>query len=92
MHDRLLALASEIIQVGFQSDVVYLGLSNPQLSMLPSGRLGRDFHSYEAAASTFRAAYAAADVAAQSAQFASRWAGTGGSRPPEAAEVNAANS
>ena len=69
VYERLLALASEIIQVGFQSDVIHLGLSDAKLSLLPSGRLGRNFDSYEEASRIFMASYAAHDVARAGERF-----------------------
>lgn len=39
-YDTALAIASEIVNKGFLSDAIHVGLSNAQLMILPSGRLG----------------------------------------------------
>ena len=39
-YDSILALASEMVNKGFISDALHVGLSQAELSILPSGRLG----------------------------------------------------
>lgn len=39
-YDRLIALASQIVQLGLLSDALFYGLSSSDLAILPSGRLG----------------------------------------------------
>lgn len=39
-YDSILALASEMVNKGFISDAVHAGISQAELSILPSGRLG----------------------------------------------------
>jgi hypothetical protein len=39
-YDFLVALASEVVNKGFLSDAIHAGLSDADLSILPSGRLG----------------------------------------------------
>ncbi|RYE39986.1 MAG: hypothetical protein EOP24_42490 [Hyphomicrobiales bacterium] len=39
-YDLMLALASELINMGFLSDAIYGGISTATVSMLPSGRFG----------------------------------------------------
>lgn len=39
-YDRLIALASQIVELGFLSDAIRFGLSNERIFLLPSGRLG----------------------------------------------------
>ncbi|ORW84665.1 hypothetical protein AWB92_02055 [Mycobacterium sp. IEC1808] len=39
-YDLLMALASEVVNKGFLSDAIHVGLSHASLSILPSGRLG----------------------------------------------------
>lgn len=47
VYDRLQALASEIVNFGFESDLINFSLADLKLEMLPSGRLGTDREQYE---------------------------------------------
>ncbi len=58
VHDRLMSLASEIIRWGGLSDVIRYELSDPELAMLPNGRLGVGEHAYRAATEGFMEVYA----------------------------------
>ena len=53
-YDRLIALASRIVEFGFVSDAIRYGLSDEHLGLLPSGRLGFDrVDAYQVAYSKF---------------------------------------
>jgi hypothetical protein len=43
--DQMMALMNEVISYGFLSDAIYLGIDNPEIGLLPSGRIGtsKDF-------------------------------------------------
>jgi len=73
VDDCLLAIASEIISVGFQSDIVHFELCDSKLSILRSGRLGRNFDEYEAASRAYTADYTEADITGAAERFAARW-------------------
>lgn len=70
-YDMLLALASELVNKGFLSDAIHVGLSHASLSILPSGRLGiaRDSDRYTQALQSLMSSMADAtiDEAIQSA-------------------------
>jgi hypothetical protein len=63
IYEQLLALMDEIVQLGTLSDAIfYFGVSDPQLSILPSGRLGVEQEGYAHAISQFRSASAVRTV------------------------------
>lgn len=74
VYDRMVALANEIVQVGSQSDVIFFDLDpSASLSMLPSGRLGRQFSLFESANGAHIGMLAARDVEVAPERFARRW-------------------
>lgn len=73
-YDELIALASQIIQLGYLSDAIQYELSSTRLSVLPSGRLGisRDDPYHEAVtAYASRVAGSSLDIARS--VFARHW-------------------
>jgi hypothetical protein len=59
MYDRLVALAYEIANLGFLSDIIQYGLANIELSVLKSGRLGRDMATYKKVDREYRSLFVA---------------------------------
>jgi len=79
-YDRLLALASEIINWGMLSEFVYFHLIDGGLAILPSGRLGSDRTAFVAAQRRFMSNYLGGFVSESQRNFASHWDVPGGSR------------
>jgi hypothetical protein len=75
IYDEMIAIAQEIVQLGFLSDAIRHGLSTAELSILPSGRLGisRDEPYYKAIGSFSRLA-SGRFLEEASKYFASHWA------------------
>ena len=72
-YDRLLALASEICNLGMHSEFTYFDLIDMNLSILPSGRLGFDQAEYESARKSFMSKLSSTRVATAQRTFASHW-------------------
>ncbi len=45
--DELLAIMNEILNFGMQSDVIHFGMANPEMGLLPSGRIGTSKEFYD---------------------------------------------
>ncbi len=73
VYDRLLAIGSEIVNVGFQSDIVRFDLCEATVSILRSGRLGRNFDDSQAALKALMVDYTDAKVVEAEASFSERW-------------------
>lgn len=72
VYDTLLSIGAGIVNAGFESDIVASDLCDATISILPSGRLGRNFNDYESASKAFMADYADATVTTASEHFVSR--------------------
>lgn len=72
-HDRLVALASEIIRWGSLSDVIRYELSDPELALLPNGRIGVGEHTYRVATEAFVEVHAEEWLALATAAFPEYW-------------------
>ena len=91
-YDRLLALASEICNLGMHSEFTHFDLIDMDLSILPSGRLGFDKDAYESARKSFMSKLTVARVASSQRAFASHWnhaaeQGQGNNRQPSPESV-----
>jgi hypothetical protein len=73
VYDRLQALASQIINYGFESDIIHFGLADIKMSMLPSGRLGFERDQYVNAFEAYQPALARGDIARASRSFKGYW-------------------
>jgi hypothetical protein len=73
VYDRLQALASQIINYGFESDIIHFGLADIKMSMLPSGRLGFERDQYVNAFESYQPALARGDIARASRSFKGYW-------------------
>jgi hypothetical protein len=72
-NDQLRGLAYEIITFGMHSDSVYYELSDLQLSILPSGRLGVADDQYKSALEAHLGDYTTTQIATASRRFARSW-------------------
>jgi hypothetical protein len=73
VHDRLLALGVLCTEFGFDSDFVHYGLCDPDVAMLPSGRLGRDNRAFLTARDAFFGERADHHARAASRAFDRHW-------------------
>lgn len=73
VYDRLQALASQIINYGFESDIIHFGLADIKMSMLASGRLGFERDQYVNAFQAYQPALARGDIARVSRSFKGYW-------------------
>ncbi len=91
VHDRLVVIASEIVHWGRISDLIHYELSDSEISLLPSGRLGVGEHLYETALEQFLGAYTAAEVDRNSRRFGHYWhRAPSGLQPAEVLAIEAA--
>jgi hypothetical protein len=95
IRDQLMALALEIINWGMLSDSVHFGLTDAELSVLPSGRLGYDHEAVSRAQRAFMSSHFGGFISETQRTFASHWgtlpkAGTNAEPPPEADELDRA--
>ncbi len=93
-YDALLACASEVVQHGFLSDGIASGLSEAEISFLPSGRLGiqRDDR-YGQASKLFRDIQGRQRMHNAAAEFSRHWSGRNAGSPSniDLAQFNAAD-
>jgi hypothetical protein len=73
LYDRLLALSAMLISWGFNGDIVRLGLSDSDMSVLGSGRLGLGFHIFDQAVSDFRLERALGEIEHSELSFSRYW-------------------
>jgi hypothetical protein len=73
VYDRLLALAAEIVNRGFESDLIHHQLADLKLSALGSGRLGIDRDAYEQAWKAFQPIFATGEVSRATGAFSRYW-------------------
>ena len=72
-YDKLLALASEILNLGMLSDLIHFGLSDMEITTLPSRRLGFNRMEYETARQSFMTKLTGERIALSERQFTSHW-------------------
>jgi hypothetical protein len=85
VYDHLLALASQIIDFGFESDVIYFELADLKLSLLPSGRLGVERDDWQRAREAYLSAAAHDEIFRASKSFGRYWRSI--EAPPDDDEV-----
>ncbi len=73
VSDRLQALASEIINFGFESDLINFSLADLKLAMLPSGRLGTDTDRYEKARDAYMSIFTGGEIVRTTGEFGRYW-------------------
>jgi hypothetical protein len=73
VYDRLQALASEIVNFGFESDLIQNELADIKRSMLPSGRLGANRDDYEAIRSNYISIFAGGEIMRSTDSFQQHW-------------------
>jgi hypothetical protein len=86
MYDRLMAISSEITNLGVISDSIKFGTADLRLNMLGSGRLGINDELYEASRQQFMTAYLAGEIYRSSVRFDRHWRNPESSQKPEDAE------
>jgi hypothetical protein len=78
LYDQLIAIAREIVELGFLSDALRYELSTAEISVLPSGRLGISREEpYSRAIESFARARSGRALGYASSFFASHWAQPG---------------
>lgn len=82
VYDRMLAIANQIVQRAYESDVLNYKISEVELSLLPSGRLGTRADTYTSASKDFLAAYAAGEVGRAETHFGRHWSDGSVLEPP----------
>ncbi len=71
--DRLLALSASIVNFGFESDLLFHELVDGQVSILPSGRVGRDLEAWSAAGRSFMEAFSVEHANVAESEFRQIW-------------------
>ncbi|MDQ1640605.1 MAG: hypothetical protein QOF62_3944 [Pyrinomonadaceae bacterium] len=73
VYDRLLALASQIIEWGSESDLIHFGLVDYPLEILQSGRLGADRTQYQKAYAEYMPSVMFGDIRRSKRAFDALW-------------------
>ncbi|PYS91705.1 MAG: hypothetical protein DMF64_11520 [Acidobacteria bacterium] len=73
LYDRLQALAIQIINFGFESDLIHFNLADIKMLLLPSGRLGADRELFKQAREEFLSVFTAGRIARSSRGFGRHW-------------------
>jgi hypothetical protein len=73
VYDRLQALASQIVNFGFESDLVNFKLADIKRSMLPSGRLGANRDEYEKTRAKYVSVFAGGEIGRATRSFNRHW-------------------
>ncbi len=74
VYDKLQALASNLIETAFMSDIVRFNLADIRLTMLRSGRLGTDREQMARAREAFLPIFSFGEIVRTTKIFKSRWA------------------
>ena len=94
--DRLLALASEICNLGMLSDLGHFGMVDTEVKLLESGRLEIDNTALQSARDSFMSKLTGQRIASSEREFPSHWdsfevgQSAGGGAPPEIVEFDKA--
>ena len=72
-YDRLLALSSEICNLGMLSDFDHFGMMDTEVRLLESGRLAFDAAAFQSARSSFMAKLTGQRIALSEREFSSNW-------------------
>ena len=95
-YDRLLALASEICNLGMLSDLDHFGMMDTEVKFLASGRLEIDNAALQSARDSFMSKLTGQRIASSEREFPSHWdsfevgQSTGGEPPSEIAKFDEA--
>lgn len=73
IYDQLQALASQIINWAYESDMIHYGIVDIKLSLLLSARIGADREEYLKARSTYLPEYTTGEISRASRAFARYW-------------------
>lgn len=73
LFDRLLAMASQLFNFGMQCDLIHYEVADMDMSILPSGRLGRNREDFEAAMALFSRGYASEFVHESQTRVREMW-------------------
>lgn len=73
IYDHLQAIAYQIINFGFQSDLINFKLAEFELSILPSGRLGTDRGKYEKARKAYTTVWTDGEIFRTKENFDKYW-------------------
>lgn len=73
LYDRLQALAKQLFNFGFESDLIYFNLADIKMSLLPSGRLGTDRDLFDKAREEFLAVFTSGRIARSTRSFELHW-------------------
>jgi hypothetical protein len=92
VYDRLQALASQIIDFGFESDLEHFSLADFRLALLPSGRLGADRERFTRARSSFLSVLAGDEIVRAAAALERHYASPdhGADKPDAARRIDEA--
>jgi len=92
-YDRMLALASQTINFGFESDMLHYHIHDFYMRMLPSGRLGLHLQTYRSARDAYLPVFAQGEIVRAEAAFASHWGQSHilTEKPSRAQEIDAAS-
>jgi hypothetical protein len=91
LYDRLLALAAQLHNRGYESDLIHFRLEDPPVSVLPSRRLGVGRETpFMEARDAFLQQFARGEVARSVDRFPRLWRREIPTKPPEVAEYDAA--
>lgn len=75
VYDRLLALALQIVNFAFESDLINHELADFKFEILPSGRLGADRAKFEKAHDAYIPVYSASELMRTRTGFGRHWKG-----------------
>jgi hypothetical protein len=77
-YDRLIAISHHIINFGFSSDLLRLGLATTELAILPSGRLGVERDAFHGALGSYLDAQSSHTMSRSTRDFENHWRRRGG--------------
>jgi len=90
-HAQMLALAKEIVEYGYLSDAIQYGLSDPDMEILASGRIGYDrSQAFDQAIRAYRAELAARRPLVAERRYARNWRGAGATAEIDVSDFNLA--
>lgn len=73
VYDRLQALASQIVNFGFESDLINFKLAEIKRAMLPSGRLGANRDEYENTRAKYMSVFTGGEIGRVTRSFNRYW-------------------
>lgn len=92
VYDRLQALASGLLDFGFESDLIHNRLADIKLWLLPSGRIGADRDDHRRAMGAFLPVFSSGEIFRAKENFEKHWTrrGSDSGAPPEMKDIDAA--